>query len=242
MEKWIEDIIVWSVPFITAVTWHEVSHGYVAYLRGDKTAKDSQRLKWNPIYHFDGIGTIIIPILMILLNSGIVFGWCKSLPVNLNVLKNPKTDRLLVAIAGIAMNVALAFFWAIILMFGQYLDNQQLYQLSHILVRVANCGLSINIIIILVNLIPVLPLDGGRILECFLNKRLRYFLSWTQPFGLILAVGILAYGGTKAWIIPAHQYMNKWFIETTDAVYDKVVLQADFSKLWQTPQTEQENP
>ena len=233
MEKWIEDLIVWSVPFITAVTWHEVAHGYVAYLRGDRTAKDSQRLNWNPLYHFDGIGTIIIPIAMILLNSTIIFGWCRSLPINLSVLKKPKIDRLLVAIAGMAMNLLLAFGWALVLMLGNYFDDQQLSQLSYILIRIANCGLSINILLILINLIPVLPLDGGRILECFLNKRMRYFLSWTEPFGLFLAAGILFYGGTKAWIIPSHQSMTKWVITTTEHAYDRVILQANFSKLWQ---------
>ena len=231
MASWVQDILLWFFPVIISVSWHEVSHAYVANLRGDKTAKDSGRLKWNPFYHLDGVGSILIPLTMILLNSGIVYGWGRPLPINVNILKKPIIDRALVAISGLGMTILLAFAFTLLGKLGEYANHAQINQLGFIITEIANNGVNINIVIFMVNLIPIPPLDTGRLVESFMNKRQRYFISFVEPFALIFVVALLFLSNTKNQIVPAHQYLTKLVSHTTDYTIDGVKYRSN--RLWQ---------
>ena len=231
MENFIQNIILWIFPLFISITWHEMAHAYVAYLRGDKTAKDSNRLKWNPFYHLDGVGSAIIPGLMILLKSGVIYGWGRALPVNMYALKKPLIDRPLVALAGFFMNVLLAFAFSLLLKLGLLIEDMQMHQLGSVVSQIARHGISINVIIFMVNLIPIPPLDGGRFLECFVSKRTKHYLSYFQPIGLMLVVALLFFSGTKNVIIPMHNTMQQYVIESTDRIIQYG--ERKINKLWQ---------
>ena len=231
MEAWIQKLLLWVFPVIISVTWHEVAHAYVAKLRGDKTATEGRLLRWNPFYHLDGIGTIIVPVVMILMNSGLVYGWGRPLPINPNVLKNPQIDRPLVAISGLLMCLVMAFLFSLLLYLGDYLASMRQNQLALIINETGNNGISINMTIFLVNLLPIPPMDMGRFVESFLSKRHRYFLNLFEPVGLIIAVIILFLSPTKAMIAPAQQSLCKWVISSSDSAVAATRKQAN--KLWQ---------
>jgi Zn-dependent protease len=230
MADWLQNILLWFIPVIVSVSWHEVSHAYIAKLRGDKTAKDSGRLKWNPFYHLDGIGSILIPLTMVLLNSGLVYGWGKPLPINVNILKKPVIDRALVAVSGLGMTIILAFAFALLGKVGAYATASQINQLGFILTEIANNGVNINMVIFMVNLIPIPPLDAGRLAESFMNKRQRYFISLFEPFALIFVVALLFFTHTKDQIVPTHQYLTQLVDQTTDTTIDAVKYRSN--KLW----------
>jgi Zn-dependent protease len=220
MEGLIQPIILWIFPFLISITWHEVAHAYVAYLRGDKTAKDSIRLKWNPFYHLDGIGSVIVPMTMLAFKSGVLYGWGRPLPVNMYALNRPWIDRPLVAISGFLMNVLLAFAFSLLLKLGHHIENLQMQQLGAVICQIANNGISINVIIFMVNLIPIPPLDGGRLLECYISKRTRHFLSYFEPVGLILVALLLFFSSSKNLVMPVHQQMQLWVIHSTDEIIE----------------------
>ncbi|MDA9832454.1 site-2 protease family protein [Gammaproteobacteria bacterium] len=243
MEGLIQNMTLWIFPFFISITWHEVAHAQMAHLRGDKTAKDSNRLKWNPFYHLDGIGSVVIPSLMLLLKSGVLYGWGRSLPVNIYALKKPLIDRPLVALSGFFMNVILAFAFSLLLKLGHHVEDMQMQQLGYVISQIASNGISINVIIFMVNLIPIPPLDGGRFLECFVSKRTKHYLSYFEPIGLILIVSLLFFPDTKKLIIPIHNHTQEWVIRSTDQIIQYG--ERKINKLWQlspmAPASQKEN-
>jgi Zn-dependent protease len=246
MDALIQSFVLWIFPLFISITWHEVAHAYVAYHRGDKTAKDSNRLKWNPFYHLDGFGSAVVPALMLLLKSGILYGWGRALPVNMYALKKPLIDRPLVALSGFFMNVILAFVFALLLKLGQFIDDMQMHQLGVVISQIATNGISINVIIFMVNLIPIPPLDAGKLLECFVSKRTKHYLSYLEPIGLMIVVALLFFSGTKNMIIPVHNHMQQWVIVSTDQMIEYG--ERKINRLWQlspmapTPQIKNKAP
>jgi len=188
----ISTLFVFVIPVIFAVTVHEVAHGWVASRFGDQTAKSMGRLTLNPIKHIDPVGTILVPAIMYF-TSGFIFGWAKPVPVNWRNLGHPRRDMAIVAIAGPVANLLMLLFWAmsakIIISLGN--DSNHLTQLLFVMCSI---GITINIVLMILNLFPILPLDGGRILTAMLPRNLAITFSRLEPYGLIILVVLLLSG------------------------------------------------
>ncbi len=187
----IQQFSVWIIPVLFAITVHETAHGYIASKLGDNSAKMMGRLTLNPLKHIDPVGTILVPAAMFFL-SGFVFGWAKPVPVNFSALKSPRRDMALVAIAGPASNFLMAIAWTLILKLIIFISYD-----SYILVWLMySCyaGISINLILGLLNLLPILPLDGGRIVNSFLPPRLSIKYEKSEPYGFFILIGLLVLG------------------------------------------------
>ena len=196
----ISTLFVFVIPVIFAVTIHEVAHGWVASRFGDQTARSMGRLTLNPIKHIDPVGTIVVPVIMYFA-SGFIFGWARPVPVNWRNLGHPRRDMALVAIAGPVANLLMLFFWAIsakiIMLSGS--DSNYLTQL---LLIMCSIGITINIVLMILNLFPLLPLDGGRVLTAMLPPNLAIPFSRLEPYGLIILVLLLVSGILWKILIP----------------------------------------
>lgn len=192
MLTFVQTIAVWVLPVLFAITLHEAAHAYAAHRLGDSTAKMMGRLSLNPIRHIDLIGTIFVPLLIALLSQfHFIFGWAKPVPINYNQLNNPRRDMAFVALAGPLSNLSMALLWAFVLKAGLLLDPRT----SNIALYFAlsgQAGILINLILAFLNLIPVPPLDGGRIMASLLKPSLALKYSKIEPFGLLIILGLIA--------------------------------------------------
>lgn len=185
-------IAVWALPVLFAITVHEVAHGWVAKLRGDKTAWMLGRLTLNPIKHIDPMGTIVIPGVLLAL-GGFVFGWAKPVPVTQKNLHNPKQDMIWVAIAGPMANLLMAIAWALVARFAiMFAETSSWIALP--LVYMGLAGITINVVLMVLNLLPIPPLDGGRVISGLLPGPLSYQFDRIEPFGFIILIILLATG------------------------------------------------
>ena len=189
MENIIYLLAVNAIPLLTAITLHEAAHGYAARVFGDRTAEMLGRISLNPIKHIDWVGTVAVPALTLAI-GGFFFGWAKPVPVNFNNLRNPKTDMIWVAAAGPASNLVMAIGWALILKFN---DIPAIDAISR-------AGVAWNVGLMVLNLLPILPLDGGRILAGLLPGPLSYKYSRLEPYGLFIVLG-LAIAGVLGFIL-----------------------------------------
>jgi len=187
---WVELIALYAIPMIFAITLHEAAHGYVAKYFGDYTAYQAGRISLNPINHIDPIGTILIPVTLVVVTAGqFVFGWAKPVPVNFGNLRDPKRDMLWVAAAGPGANLFMALCWALALKLVFVLPVNYF---SYPLQQMAKGGVLLNLGLMVLNLIPIPPLDGGRIAVSLLPNRLAYRFAMIEPYGLIIIVLLLA--------------------------------------------------
>ena len=189
-------IAIFALPVIFAITLHEAAHGYIARYFGDMTAAAAGRITLNPLKHIDPVGTILVPLAILLtsklLGGGmILFGWAKPVPVNFGNLRRPKQDMLWVAAAGPGANFVMAVFWALVIQLGHALGNDFV---SAPLMLMGAAGVFINVILMALNLLPLPPLDGGRIAVSLLPVRLAMQFSRLEPYGLFILLGLLFTG------------------------------------------------
>lgn len=180
------------IPVLLAITLHEVAHGYVAHCFGDASAKMLGRLTLNPLKHIDIIGTVIIPVILLAL-SGFVFGWAKPVPINPRNLKNPRYNMMAVAAAGPLANGAMALMWAVILKCSfLFLANEAM--IFVFLKSMAVIGIRINLVLMVLNLVPIPPLDGSKIIMGLLPGSIAYKFSLLEPYGFLIILALLYLG------------------------------------------------
>jgi Zn-dependent protease len=208
----LQTIALWVVPVVFAITLHEAAHGYVAKAFGDRTAEMQGRITLNPLKHIDPIGTIVVPGALILAaklgGPQFVFGWAKPVPVNFGNLRDPKRDMLWVAAAGPAVNFVMAVLWALILKFaapGGVVDSASLLLMAKI-------GISVNLVLMALNLLPIPPLDGGRIAVSLLPMHLAHAYSRVEPYGLFIIVALLALGLLDNLMQPL-LHLGEWLLQ-----------------------------
>lgn len=199
-------IAVWALPVILAITVHEVAHGWVASKLGDNTAKNLGRLTLNPISHMDLIGTVIVPAVLLYL-GGFMFGWAKPVPVNCNNLKNPKRDMVYVAIAGPLANLLMAIAWGVVIKIGFMLGSSNEF-ISMPLIYMGYAGVFINAVLMMLNLLPILPLDGGRVVAGLLPRKASYEFSKLERFGFPILIVIIAMGWLKDILGPPVYFLQ----------------------------------
>ena len=198
----IQTIAVYALPVLFAITLHEAAHGYVARMYGDNTAMHAGRITLNPLKHIDPVGTILVPILILVSSSlmgvgAFLFGWAKPVPVNFGNLNNPKKDIRYVAFAGPGANFVMALMWAITLKL-QFVTGLN----EPFFAEMAKAGIVVNLVLAALNLLPILPLDGGRILFSFLPSSAAYSFSRTEPYGMIVLIALLMLGILPMFIQP----------------------------------------
>ena len=184
-----QTLSVWFLPIIVAITLHEAAHGWMANRLGDDTALRLGRVSFNPIRHVDPLGTLILPGVLLLLNAGFLFGWAKPVPVAFHRLNNPKRDSVWVALAGPGINVAMAFATGLFMhLIGGFSENDRLIYWLWL-----NCVnfTWINTTLAVFNMLPILPLDGGRVLAGLLPGRLAWQFGQTERYGLLIVLGLV---------------------------------------------------
>jgi Zn-dependent protease len=191
-----QTIAIAAIPVLFAITLHEAAHGYVARHFGDMTAFQQGRISLNPLRHIDPVGTILLPILTLWL-GGILFGWAKPVPVNFGALRHPKQDMLWVALAGPAANLFMALFWAMWIKVA--LISPDSYYADP-LMEMSQLGVKINVVLMVLNLLPLPPLDGGRIAISLLPHRFAIKLAGIEPYGMFILIG-LAITPVLGWIL-----------------------------------------
>lgn len=185
----IQKIVIYALPILFAITVHEAAHGYAAKYFGDMTAYKAGRISLNPIRHIDLFGTILLPALTIAL-GGILFGWAKPVPVDFSKLRNPKKDMLWVAAAGPASNFVMAIFWVFVIKFAISAPESIAYPL----VLMGKAGISINIVLMVLNLLPLPPLDGGRIAVSLLPAPYAIKFAQIERYGFIILIFLMFSG------------------------------------------------
>ncbi|MCA1245303.1 site-2 protease family protein [Massilia sp. MS-15] len=192
----IRNIAVYALPVLFAITLHEAAHAYVARYFGDNTAYAAGRMTLNPLVHIDVFGTIVIPIALYL-TTGFVFGYAKPVPVDFARLRNPKRDMAWVALAGPAANFIMAFLWLVLAVLLVAFGVNEAF--PH---KVAQAGLIANLLMFAFNLLPIPPLDGGRVLTSLLPNTLAYKFARIEPYGFFIVLGLLFFNLLAFWVMP----------------------------------------
>jgi Zn-dependent protease len=181
------DVSVWVLPLVVAITFHEAAHGFVAHHFGDNTAWEQGRVSFNPLRHIDPFGTLIMPAILLLSHSPFLFGYAKPVPVNFRALRHPRIDMVWVALAGPATNIALALFAATAFHVLNYVPESAAQWLADNLKN----ALVINVILAIFNMLPIPPLDGGRVAVGLLPRMLAAPLARLEPYGMLILIGVL---------------------------------------------------
>lgn len=200
----LQQITIWALPILFAITVHEVAHGWVARHFGDRTAEMMGRLTLNPVKHIDPVGTIIVP-LALLAMGGFIFGWAKPVPVAQQNLRNPRRDMAIVAAAGPISNILQAIIWGVI---AKLAIMANLAYVSEPLALMGAAGILINVVLAVLNLLPIPPLDGGRVLGNLLPPHISDKFDRIEPYGLLILVALLATGVLGRIIGPPVMYVR----------------------------------
>lgn len=204
MDSLIPTLAIWAIPVLLAITLHEAAHGYVARHFGDPTAYLAGRITLNPIKHIDPVGTLLVPAGILALSSmvggsGILFGWAKPVPVDFSRLRHPKADMLWVAAAGPFVNLLMAVAWALSFKLATILPPSD-YTVP--LMKMSDAGMHINAVLMVLNLLPIPPLDGGRIAVSLLPHRLAWRFAQLEPYGFPILLVMLFTGVLGAILWP----------------------------------------
>jgi Zn-dependent protease len=194
----IQNILIYALPVLLAITVHEAAHGYAAKHFGDNTAYVMGRVTLNPLKHIDPIGTILMPLLLIFAGSPFLFGYAKPVPVQFGRLNNPKRDMIWVALAGPASNLIMAFVWGVLFYVLKAADVSEPF-----FIKMMQGGILVNAVMFAFNLFPLPPLDGGRILVGLLPYKQAEFVSRVEPWGFFIVMGLVITGViSKLWMQP----------------------------------------
>lgn len=204
----IQKIAVWALPVMFAITVHEVSHGWAASRFGDQTARMLGRLTLNPLKHIDPIGTVVVPLALLML-GGFVFGWAKAVPVNPKNFKRPRHDMAWVAMAGPASNFVMAIGWGLIAKIGLMMEAS-MPGAAQFLVYSGLAGISINLILMVLNLLPVPPLDGSHVVSALLPPQLAWQYNRVAPYGIFILLGLLVLGFLTPLLIGPYTFLQQF--------------------------------
>ena len=181
-----QTLAIYALPVLFAITLHEAAHGYVARYFGDMTAHAQGRISLNPARHIDIVGTIVVPLVILLVSGGkLLFGWAKPVPVNFSALRKPRRHMALVAAAGPGANLAMALAWALLLKISLALSGSDFFD------AMSRAGIIVNLVFMFLNLLPILPLDGGRIVASLLPSRAAWRYAKLEPWGIPLLLVLL---------------------------------------------------
>ena len=208
LEALVIKIIVSAIPILLAITVHEASHGYAAKYFGDLTAEKMGRISLNPLKHIDPVGTILLPAITLFF-GGVLFGWAKAVPVNFGNLRHPKQDMLWVAAAGPASNFVMAVGWSMLLGYIKYALGHGIFSpVFPFLLEMSFIGVTINVVLMVLNLLPMPPLDGGRIAVSLLPNHLAFKLAQVEKYGFAILIVLMFTGVLNKIIGPVIDFFQ----------------------------------
>ena len=199
-----QTLLIYIIPLLFAITLHEAAHGWVASKLGDHTARMMGRVTLDPTRHIDPIGTIAIPLVLLLSSSGFIFGWAKPVPINFNALRNGKNGMIWVALAGPGANIVMAICWLFVMIIAIKMNIT-------VLIEMGRVGILVNCVLAVFNLLPIPPLDGSRVISALLPNRLAYRYNQLEQYGLYILLGLMFLGGFNYLVRPWVELMLSWF-------------------------------
>ena len=199
-----QTLLIYIIPLLFAITLHEASHGWIASKLGDHTARMMGRVTLDPTKHIDPIGTIAIPLVLLLSSSGFIFGWAKPVPINFNALRNGKNDMIWVALAGPLANIVMAVCWLFVMIIAIKMNIT-------VLIEMGRVGILVNCVLAVFNLLPIPPLDGSRVISALLPNRLAYQYNQLEQYGLYILLGLMFLGGFNYLVRPWVELILSWF-------------------------------
>jgi Zn-dependent protease len=204
INQFVQTVAIYALPVLFAITLHEAAHGYVARHFGDMTAYAQGRISLNPARHIDLVGTIIVPIAILAVSkltagAGLLFGWAKPVPVNYSALRRPRQNMLWVAAAGPAANLVMAVGWALLLKISLVFPDNYFSEPMRLMCK---AGINVNLVLMLLNLLPILPLDGGRIVASLLPSRIAWGYAKLEPLGFPILLVLLFVGALGVILAP----------------------------------------
>ena len=200
-----QTLLIYIIPLLFAITLHEAAHGWAASKLGDHTARMMGRVTLNPVKHIDPVGTILVPLLLVIMSVGFIFGWAKPVPINFRALKSQKSGMILVALAGPGANFLMAIGWVIVAIISINL-NQPIF------LKMAGIGIFFNILLAVFNLLPIPPLDGSRVISALLPGPLAYKYGQFEQYGFLILLGLMYVGGFQLVVLPIVNQIQLFFI------------------------------
>jgi len=199
-----QTLLIYIIPLLFAITLHEAAHGWIASKLGDHTARMMGRVTLDPTKHIDPIGTIAIPLVLLISSSGFIFGWAKPVPINFNALRNGKNGMIWVALAGPGANIVMAVCWLFVMIIAINMNIAVLIEMGRI-------GILVNCVLAVFNLLPIPPLDGSRVISALLPNRLAYQYNQLEQYGLYILLGLMFLGGFNYLVRPWVELILGWF-------------------------------
>jgi Zn-dependent protease len=190
-----QTLLIWVIPVLLAITLHEAAHGWTASKFGDHTARMMGRVTLNPVKHIDPVGTIIVPLALLIMSTGFIFGWAKPVPINFNALRSPKSGMIWVALAGPGANLIMAIGWLFVAILSVNINMP-------VILKMAGAGIFINLLLAVFNLLPIPPLDGSRVISALLPNPLAYKYNQLERYGFVILIGLMFIGGFSYIVWP----------------------------------------